>query len=118
MWGWTRGELVVKGMTVTGSKNNDVNEEIGKQVESGGDVAGVYEICGIGKKVQDNPEILEDTTFYWVYRKSFDAYMARVKGEQCENYSSNPSVETAAYQLYFYDERDAIGAVGADIRAV
>ena len=25
------GELVVKGMTVTGSKNNDVNEEIGKQ---------------------------------------------------------------------------------------
>ena len=51
--------------------------------------------------MQDNPEILEDTTFYWVYRKEFDAYMARVKEEQLKIIVANPSVETAAYQLYF-----------------
>lgn len=95
------GELVVKGMTVTGSKNNDVNEEIGKQWKVVETLPGFTKYAELAKKVQDNPEILEDTTFYWVYRKEFDAYMARVKEEQLKIIVANPSVETAAYQLYF-----------------
>ena len=95
------GELVVKGMTVTGSKNNDVNEEIGKQWKVVETLPGFTKYAELAKKVQDNPEILEDTTFYWVYRKEFDAYMARVKEEQMKIIVANPSVETAAYQLYF-----------------
>ena len=94
-------ELVVKGMTVTGSKNNDVNEEIGKQWKVVETLPGFTKYAELAKKVQDNPEILEDTTFYWVYRKEFDAYMARVKEEQLKIIVANPSVETAAYQLYF-----------------
>lgn len=94
-------ELVVKGMTVTGSKNNDVNEEIGKQWYVVEALPEFKKYAELAKKVMDNPETLEDTTFYWVYRKEFDAYMARVKEEQLKIMAVNPSVETAAYQLCF-----------------
>ena len=94
-------ELVVKGMTVTGSKNNDVNEEINKQWYVVEALPEFKKYAELAKIVFDAPEALEDTTFYWVYRKEFDAYMARVKEEQLKVMAANPSVETAAYQLYF-----------------
>ena len=95
------GELVVKGMTVTGSKNNDVNEEINKQWYVVEALPEFKKYAELAKIVFDAPETLEDTTFYWVYRKEFDAYMARVKEEQLKVMAANPSVETAAYQLCF-----------------
>lgn len=94
-------ELVVKGMTVTGSKNNDVNEEINKQWYVVEALPEFKKYAELAKIVFDAPEALEDTTFYWVYRKEFDAYMARVKEEQLKVMAANPSVETAAYQLCF-----------------
>ena len=94
-------ELVVKGMTVTGSKNNDVNEEINKQWYVVEALPEFKKYAELAKIVFDAPETLEDTTFYWVYRKEFDAYMARVKEEQLKVMAANPSVETAAYQLCF-----------------
>ena len=99
------GELVVKGMTVTGSKNNDVNEEIGKQWKVVETLPGLTKYAELAKKVQDNPEILEDTTFYWVYRKEFDVWFARVKKEQLKIMAANPSVEMVAYELgYMKDD--------------
>ena len=94
-------ELVVKGMTVTGSKNNDLNEEINKQWYVVEALPEFKKYAELAKIVFDAPETLEDTTFYWVYRKEFDAYMARVKEEQLKVMAANPSVETAAYQLCF-----------------
>ena len=94
-------ELVGKGMTVTGSKNNDVNEEINKQWYVVEALPEFKKYAELAKIVFDAPETLEDTTFYWVYRKEFDAYMARVKEEQLKVMAANPSVETAAYQLCF-----------------
>ena len=94
-------ELVIKGMTVTGSKNNDVNEEINKQWYVVEAMPEFKKYAELAKMVFDAPETLEDTTFYWVYRKEFDAYMARVKEEQLKIMAANPSVETAAYNLNF-----------------
>ena len=94
-------ELVIKGMTVTGSKNNDVNEEINKQWYVVEALPEFKKYAELAKIVFDAPETLEDTTFYWVYRKEFDAYMARVKEEQLKVMAANPSVETAAYNLNF-----------------
>ncbi|WP_099290125.1 TlpA disulfide reductase family protein [Butyricimonas sp. Marseille-P3923] len=94
-------ELVIKGMTVTGSKNNDVNEEINKQRYVVEAMPEFKKYAELAKMVFDAPETLEDTTFYWVYRKEFDAYMARVKEEQLKIMAANPSVETAAYNLNF-----------------
>ncbi|WP_303181620.1 TlpA disulfide reductase family protein [uncultured Butyricimonas sp.] len=94
-------ELVIKGMTVTGSKNNDVNEEINKQWYVVETMPEFKKYAELAKMVFDAPETLEDTTFYWVYRKEFDAYMARVKEEQLKIMAANPSVETAAYNLNF-----------------
>lgn len=94
-------ELVVKGMTVTGSKNNDVNEELNDQWKVVEALPELKKYAELAEKVAANPEILEDTIFYWVYRKEFDAYMARVKEEQLKIMAANPSVETAAYGLSF-----------------
>ena len=94
-------ELVIKGMTVTGSKNNDVKEEMNKQWYVVEAMPEFKKYAELAKMVFDAPETLEDTTFYWVYRKEFDAYMARVKEEQLKIMAANPSVETAAYNLNF-----------------
>lgn len=57
------------------------------------------------KKVLEVPEILEDTTFYWEYRKEFDVWFARVKKEQLKTMAANPSVEMVAYELgYMKDD--------------
>lgn len=94
-------ELGIKGMTVTGSKNNDVNEELNDQWKVVEALPELKKYAELAEKVAANPEILEDTTFYWVYRKEFDAYMARVKEEQLKIMAANPSVEIAAYGLSF-----------------
>ena len=95
------GDLIVKGMTVTGSRNHDVERELSEQYRVVEALPEFKKYAELAKKVLDTPEILEDTTFFWMYRKEFDAYMARVKEEQLKIIVANPSVETAAYQLYF-----------------
>ena len=51
------------------------------------------------EKVLETPEILEDTTFYWEYKKGYDVWIARVKKEQLKIMAANPSVEMVAYEL-------------------
>ena len=94
-------ELVVKGMTITGSKNHDVYEELSKQWKVVEALPEFEKYAELAKKVLDDPDILQDTTFYWGYRKEFDAYWARIKDEQLKIMAANPSVATAAYWLYF-----------------
>lgn len=94
-------ELVVRGMTVSGSRNHDVNEELNNQWYVVEALPEFKKYAELAKKVMDNPEILEDTTFYWMYKKEFDAFMGRVKEEQLKIMAANPSVETAAYGLNF-----------------
>lgn len=95
------GDLIVKGMTVTGSRNHDVERELSEQYRVVEALPEFKKYAELAKKVLDTPEILEDTTFFWMYRKEFDAYMARVKEEQLKIMAANPSVEAAAYWLCF-----------------
>mgnify|MGYP005920094271 CR=1 FL=1 len=95
------GDLIVKGMTVTGSRNHDVERELSEQYRVVEALPEFKKYAELAKKVLDTPEILEDTTFFWMYRKEFDAYMARVKEEQLKIMAVNPSVEAAAYWLCF-----------------
>lgn len=94
-------ELVVKGMTVAGSKNQAVYEELSKVWKVVLALPEFENFSEMLKKTQKNPELLEDTTFYWEYRKKYDAFEARFREEELRIIAANPSVETAAYWLCF-----------------
>lgn len=94
-------ELVVKGMQISGSKNQEVEQELNRQWKVVEALPEFQEYAKLANKVLDQPDILADTAFYWKYRKEFDAYMGRVKEEQLKIIAANPSVETAASWLTY-----------------
>ena len=72
-------ELAVLGMQIIGSKNQDVYEQVEGQYKEVEGLPEFKKFAEMVKKVLEVPEILEDTTFYWEYRKEFDVWFARVK---------------------------------------
>ena len=98
-------ELAVLGMQIIGSKNQDVYEQVEGQYKAVEGLPEFKKYAEVAKKVLETPEILEDTTFYWEYKKEFDAWIARVKKEQLKIMAANPSVEMVAYELgYMKDD--------------
>ena len=93
------GELAVLGMQITGSRNQEVSQKLEQQYKVVAELPEFEKWAELAKKVQNEPEILEDTTFYWKYRKEYDAWFARVQEEQLKIMLANPSVEVVAYYL-------------------
>ena len=75
-------ELAVLGMQIIGSKNQDVYEQVEGQYKEVEGLPEFKKFAEMVKKVLEVPEILEDTTFYWEYKKGYDVWIARVKKEQ------------------------------------
>ena len=75
-------ELAVLGMQIIGSKNQDVYEQVEGQYKAVKELPEFTKFAEILEKVLETPEILEDTTFYWEYKKGYDVWIARVKKEQ------------------------------------
>lgn len=97
--------VVVKGIQISGSRNQDVEEELNSQWNVVEALPEFREYARLAKKVIDNPEVLEDTAFYWTYRKEFDPFMARVKEEQLKIIAANPSaVMAASWLVYMMNE--------------
>ena len=92
-------ELAVLGMQIIGSKNQDVYEQVEGQYKAVKELPEFTKLAEILEKVRETPEILEDTTFYWEYKKGYDVWIARVKKEQLKIMAANPSVEMVAYEL-------------------
>ena len=92
-------ELAVLGMQIIGSKNQDVYEQVEGQYKAVKELPEFTKFAEILEKVLETPEILEDTTFYWEYKKGYDVWIARVKKEQLKIMAANPSVEMVAYEL-------------------
>lgn len=92
-------ELSVLGMQIIGSKNQDVYEQVEGQYKAVKELPEFTKFAEILEKVLETPEILEDTTFYWEYKKGYDVWIARVKKEQLKIMAANPSVEMVAYEL-------------------
>ena len=92
-------ELAVLGMQIIGSKNQDVYEQVEGQYKEVKELPEFTKFAEILEKVLETPEILEDTTFYWEYKKGYDVWIARVKKEQLKIMAANPSVEMVAYEL-------------------
>ena len=92
-------ELAVLGMQIIGSKNQDVYEQVEGQYKAVKELPEFKKFAEILEKVLETPEILEDTTFYWEYKKGYDVWIARVKKEQLKIMAANPSVEMVAYEL-------------------
>ena len=92
-------ELAVLGMQIIGSKNQDVYEQVEGQYKAVKELPEFTKFAEILEKVLETPEILEDTTFYWEYKKGYDVWVARVKKEQLKIRAANPSVEMVAYEL-------------------
>lgn len=92
-------ELAVLGMQIIGSKNQDVYEQVEGQYKAVKELPEFTKFAEILEKVLETPEILEDTTFYWEYKKGYDVWIARVKKEQLKIMAANPSVEMMAYEL-------------------
>lgn len=92
-------ELAVLGMQIIGSKNQDVYEQVEGQYKAVKELPEFTKFAEILEKVLETPEILEDTTCYWEYKKGYDVWIARVKKEQLKIMAANPSVEMVAYEL-------------------
>ena len=92
-------ELAVLGMQIIGSKNQDVYEQVEGQYKAVKELPEFTKFAELLEKVLETPEILEDTTFYWEYKKGYDVWIARVKKEQLKIMAANPSVEMVAYEL-------------------
>ena len=92
-------ELAVLGMQIIGSKNQDVYEQVEGQYKAVKELPEFTKFAEILEKVLETPEILEDTTFYWEYKKGYDVWIARVKKEQLKIMAANPSVEMVAYEV-------------------
>ena len=92
-------ELAVLGMQIIGSKNQDVYEQVEGQYKAVKELPEFTKFAEILEKVLETPEILEDITFYWEYKKGYDVWIARVKKEQLKIMAANPSVEMVAYEL-------------------
>ena len=92
-------ELAVLGMQIIGSKNQDVYEQVEGQYKAVKELPEFTKFAEILEKVLETPEILEDTTFYWEYKKGYDVWIARVKKEPLKIMAANPSVEMVAYEL-------------------
>ena len=97
-------ELAVLGMQIIGSKNQDVYEQVEGQYKAVKELPEFTKFAEILEKVLETPEILEDTTFYWEYKKGYDVWIARVKKEQLKIMAANPSVEMVAYELGYMKE--------------
>ena len=94
-------ELAVLGMQIIGSKNQDVYEQVEGQYKAVKELPEFTKFAEILEKVLETPEILEDTTFYWEYKKGYDVWIARVKKEQLKIMTANPPVEMVAYELAY-----------------
>ena len=97
-------ELAVLGMQIIGSKNQDVYEQVEGQYKAVKELPEFTKFAEILEKVLETPEILEDTTFSWEYKKGYDVWIARVKKEQLKIMAANPSVEMVAYELGYMKE--------------
>ena len=94
-------EWVIYGMTITGSRNQDVDKALNGLFEK---ILKLPEFNGLVEMISEmdrNDEVLKDTAYYWRYRRQYEAFEARWKEEQLKIMAANPSVETAAYQLGF-----------------
>lgn len=92
-------ELAILGLQIIGSKNQEVFQQIEGQYKAVAKLPEFKKYVEVAKKVEENPEVLEDTAFYWVFRKEYDAWSARVKEEQLKIITANPSVEMVANEL-------------------
>lgn len=94
-------ELVIRGMTIIGSKNQDVKMALDGLFEKTLKLPEFERLVKMLDEIERNGEILKDTAYYWRYRRQYESFEARWKEEQLKIMAANPSVETAAYQLGF-----------------
>ena len=105
-------ELAVLGMQIIGSKNQDVYEQVEGQYKEVEGLPEFKKFAEMVKKVLEVPEILEDTTFYWEYRKEFDVWTKRVKEGAVEMAANRPWKWWLMNLGFMKDDAD-VGATGA-----